>query len=190
MSDFEQAPVVPQEQMTVVELRVRVKRIRQQLAHVSGAIAGVEAWCTQVLPGHHVPTGEPVLVRELVQTTAEDLDVLQRDVQDVADLLAQSAGTVERLRADVLAHAGSFAPEGGWAASDAAATDSVQVTAHLGGDQEQFEQQRQAVRRALAFDTATSTWRGRLPVRVSQQPDSWRALVDAAEAGADVKIHS
>jgi hypothetical protein len=131
-----------------------------------------------------------VLVTDLVLTTAPDPDALSRGLREAAGLAERLAGTVAEARQSVAEQCGLFAPEQGWAAHDAAAA-RVKVTAYCGsawGDDATFDRQTQAVRRALGFDGHRRTWEGLLSPRIGDSPASWRALVEAAEAGASVWV--
>jgi hypothetical protein len=73
----------------------------------------------------------------------------------------------------------------------AAGPDDVSVTAVLGtkrfDDHEGFERQRLAVHNLLSFD-GKQTWHGKLPRYVGDDSSGWRAIIDAAEAGAGVRV--
>lgn len=177
------------EEMTVAQLRAVVARLRRQLAEVAGAAAGLEAWCVQ-LPTAHVPSGEPVLVNDLVPTTVPDPDALSRGLREMADLGERLAAAVAGTRHNVAEQCGLFAPEQGWAAQDAEAA-RVRVTAQCGaawGDDARFDRQTRALRGVLGFDGRRRVWEGLLSPRVEDSPAAWRALAEAAEAGASVRV--
>jgi hypothetical protein len=75
--------------------------------------------------------------------------------------------------------------------SEQDAGDGVAVVAYLHttqfDDDEGFERQRRAIRRALTFD-GHNAWRGVLDTSITADLDRWSALVDAATEGAGVHV--
>jgi hypothetical protein len=176
-------------QWTVAELQDRLQHI---LTALTAEVTHLDQWAASQPLQHRPP--EPVRVAQLALRDHPDPTALTRHVQEVGTLVAKATAVTELART-----VASTEMEQGFGMEAIAQPstahrlpqeESVIVTARLGsafGDDETFESQRHAARRALVFD-GHGSWHGMLPRIINDDPSRWQAVLEAAEAGAEVRL--